>query len=214
MGTGSGRARAIWLAVLASTMILACCTSSGDDGEGTGDAASEGVSASRRTQSTEPPGSEPEAVRSYVEALLTGYDDAVNAIITDPDVAHDRTDPTVQGYLEVFEPRSEFADGALAGWAELADAVVTVRPLRSDSPMIESRLDGQVETVGDDEVSFAMCSDHQYRRYDGQGALQNVVDMAGRAGEGTAVRVDGEWRLRRLELRDDRPACTTEEDRP
>jgi len=36
-----------------------------------------------------------------------------------------------------------------------------------------------------------------------------VVDMVGRAGQGVAVRVDGRWRLRRLELRDDRPACAT-----
>jgi hypothetical protein len=121
----------------------------------------------------------------------------------------DRAAPVVVEYLDLFEPASTVADEALAGWADSADAGTTVRPLNSSTPMIVSRLDGDIEAAGDDEVSFATCADHHYQQYDGQGVVQNVVDMVGRAGQGVAVRVDGRWRLRRLELRDDRPACAS-----
>jgi hypothetical protein len=213
MSKGLWRAQPTLAVLVAGAVVLAGCSSSTDnDGDTRGAPSEEGASASPRTRSTEPPGSEPDAVRGYLEELLARYDNAVNAIIADPAVVRDRAHPEVQAYLDLFEPGSTVADDALAGWAESADAGMTVRPLLGDSPMIVSSLDGRVETVDDDEVSFATCADHQYQQHDGLGAVQDVVDVVGRAGEGVAVRVDGEWRLRRLELRDDRPACAAEGD--
>lgn len=212
MSKGLWRAQPTLAVLVVGAVVLAGCSSSTDDGDTRGAPSEEGASASPRRQSTEPPGSEPDAVRGYVEELLARYDNAVNAIIADPAVVRDRAHPEVQAYLDLFEPGSTVADDALAGWAESADAGMTVRPLRGDSPMIVSSLDGRVETVGDDEVRFATCADHQYQQHDGLGAVQDVVDMVGRAGEGVAVRVDGEWHLRRLELRDDMPACAAEGD--
>ena len=199
-------------ALLAAAVLVTGCSSSTADGDASAAASDGAVSASPRTPPTEPPGSEPDAVRRHVEALLTRYDAAVNAIIVDPTVVRDRASSAVQAYVELFEPGSSVADDAVNGWARSADAGITVQPLRHDAPMIASRLDGEVETVDDDEVRFATCADHQYQQYDGGGVLQDVVDVVGRAGEGVAVRVDGEWRLRRLELRDDRPACAPEGD--
>jgi hypothetical protein len=188
------------------------CTSSGNDDSTTvdrNDAGADSAGADRGSRTTEPPGSDSEAVTGYVEELLRRYDDAVATIIVDPAVVRDRSDPVVVEYLDLFEPGSEDADAALAGWADSADAGPTVRPINADTPMITSRLDGDVETVDDDEVGFATCAEHHYQLYDGQGVVQDVVEMVGRAGQGVAVRVDGRWRLRRLELRDDRPACAT-----
>jgi hypothetical protein len=195
-------------AAVVGAAVLAGCSRSTDAAGTRG--ADAGASAPARARPTEPPGSDADAVGGYVEGLLSRYDDAVNAIIAEPAAVRERAQPAVQAYLDVFEPGSEAADDALAGWAESADAGITVRPLRAGSQMIVSRLDGRVETLGDDEVRFATCADHRYRQYDGRGVLQDIVDTVGRAGEGIAVRVDGEWRLRKLELRDDRPACATE----
>lgn len=204
-----------WRRLLAAVAVLvmaalasAGCSLGSDDASGS--SSDLDSSGQRRTARSEPPGSDPAAVRGSIEELLARYDEAVNAIIADPAVVRDRDDPVVQAYLEVFEPESQAAADALAGWAQSADAGMTVRPLNAESPAIVSTLDGVVETVSDDEVRFATCADHHYQQYDGSGTVQDVVDMVGRAGEGVAVRIDGRWRLRQLELRDDRPGCTAE----
>jgi hypothetical protein len=213
-GRGARRAAGVLLAAgvaVAGALAATACASAGDgaggDHEGdTSSATADGGPGGRDSPTTEPSGRDPEAVTGYVEDLLRRYDAAVNAIIADPAVVRDRTDPLVAEYVGLFEPDSTVADEALAGWA---DAGTTVRPLNASTPMIASRLDGALEVVDDDEVGFATCAAHHYVLYDGQGAVQDVVDRVGQAGQGVAVRIDGRWHLRGIELRDDRPACAT-----
>ena len=205
------RGRVQWGVALlvAAALGAAACSSGGDGGDG-GQVSGGGASAERRAAGGQPSGDDPEAVRPYVEALVAGYDEAVNALVAEPSLAADRAAPTVRAYLDVFEPDSAEADEALAGWAGAGEEGGSVRPLNAATPMIATTVDGGVETVGDDEVVFATCAEHHYQQLDGTGTVVDVVDVVGLAGEGVAVRVDGAWRLRTLELRDDRPSCATE----
>lgn len=184
--------------------LAAGACSAGDD-EATGD--DDEVAGVPLEDGAEAPASDIEAVTGYVEDLLAGYEDAVNAILLDQQVTLDESSPEVAAYRALFEPGSEAVAEAMEGWQANAEAGVEYRLTDTGDPGIRSRLDGELEVVSDDEVTFPTCDEHHLLTYDGQGALVEEIRVVDLAGEGVAVRVDGHWYLRDLELSADAAPC-------
>lgn len=163
--------------------------------------------ASSRSGRSEPAGSDPVAVEPYLAELLVHYDQVVNQLAADPGIARDEDDPLVQEYLGLFEPDSEIAAGAIAAWVDNAEAGISVLPYNDEHPAQVFSVDGDVEAVSDDEVRFPICAERRHRIYDGEGRETQQTRYFPVSGVGVAVRLDGEWRLRRLELVDDGAGC-------
>jgi hypothetical protein len=146
-----------------------------------------------------PLGTEPEAVAAYVDDLLTSYNTSVNEIAATPTLANDPATPALEAYLGLFELDSAAASQAVAFWRNQAAVGDSTRPYSPDQPAFATRLDGSVETVSEDEVTFPTCVEVGYETVNAQGQRIDVEPGASVPGEGTAVLVDGEWRLRRLD---------------
>jgi len=154
------------------------------------------------TPTTQPPGTDPDAVEPIVEDLLARYDEIVNEIMLDQSVVTDRESEIVQDYLGVFEPDSDAAAQALDGWENDTEAGLSFAPSEAGGRAVVSRLDGEVDTVSDDEVRFPTCDEQNFDILDASGGVTDHVESDELPGEGVAVRVDGQWYLRELTLGD------------
>lgn len=193
------------LAVIGVT--VAACSGDDDDSSST----TTESTASSTTSSKQPAGTEPADVEPYITELLARYDEVTNQIIADPSVARDRSDPLIEDYLALVEPGSEALEGAIQTWVDNADEGITIGPYSEDAPPFETSLDGPIETVSEDEVRFTTCERQNYRKYDAQGRQTEFVTGQSVPGQGTAVRVDGEWRLRRLDIAGNLVGCQSGE---
>lgn len=194
------------LAALAVVALAGC----GDD-ESDGDSsppADTTESAGSTTPTTEPPGTSPVDVEPYVAELLVQYDDLTNQIVADPGVATDPDHPLVAEYRSLVEPGS-VADGAVQVWAGNAGRGVSIRAYDGTAPAYVTALDGEVVTVSADEVTFPTCERANYRKFDAEGRETEFVTGQATPGTGTAVRVDGEWRLRRMDIAGNAAGCRT-----
>ena len=192
---------------LAMVALVAC---GGDDDQSETPAPSSTTGrAPATTEATQPPGTSPVDVEPYIAELLVRFDDVTNQIVADPSVANDREHPLVAEYLSLVEPGS-LAEGAVQGWVDAAGQGISIRPYDDSAPSHVTALDGDVETVSADEVTFPTCERHHYRMYDAQGRETEFVTGQSIPGAGTAVRVDGEWRLRRIDIAEDTLGCRRE----
>lgn len=187
-------ARAVALVLLGALVAAAC----GDDDDDTSSRTTPPTE-DAATSTTEPPGTEPLEVQPYITDLLARYDEVTNQIVADPSVANDRNNPLIQDYLALVEPGSD-AEGAIQTWVDNAAQGITIRPYSDDAPPQATTVDGEIEAVSEEEVTFPTCVERNYRQYDGQGRETEFVTHQPVPGQGTAVRVDGEWRLRRVEI--------------
>lgn len=186
--------RALAIVLLAALVAAAC---GDDDGDASSDTTQPNDNGA--TSTTEPPGTKPGEVRPFIVDLLARYDEVTNEIVADPSVANDRENPLTQDYLAIVEPDSD-AEGAIQTWIDNAAEGITIRPYDDNAPAQVTSLDGDIETVSEDEVRFPTCVAQNYRQYDGQGRETEFVTGQSVPGQTTAVRVDGEWRLRRLDI--------------
>ncbi len=155
-----------------------------------------------------PLGSDPAAVAPYVEHLLASYSESVNLITATPTLATTAGDATVQAYLDVFEPDSAIAAQTVDYWHDQGVIGVSTRPYDPARPAFTTTLDGPVETVGDDEVTFPTCNELAFETVNADGQRVDVEPGASVPGEGTAVRVDDGWRLRRLDRFEGTEGCS------
>ena len=146
-----------------------------------------------------PLGTEPEAVAPYIDDLLTSYNTSVNEIAAAPTLATDPAASALEAYLRLFEPDSAAASQAVAFWRNQAAVGDSTRPYRPERPAFDTRIDGPVETVSEDEVTFPTCVEIAFETVNAQGQRLDVEPGASVPGEGTAVRIDDEWVLRRLD---------------
>lgn len=198
-------AKGLGVLLLGSLVAAAAC---GDDG-----AAESGTTqptGASTTSTGEPAGTEPGEVRPYIIGLLARYDEVTNEIVADPSVALDRDDPLIREYLDLVEPGSE-AEGAIDLWVDNAALGITIRPYSDDAPAEVTRLDGEIEPVSEDEVTFPTCVAQNYRQYDGQGRETEFATGQFVPGEMTVVRVEGEWRIRRDEIASNVVGCGGDE---
>jgi hypothetical protein len=196
-------------------LLLAAACSSGDDDDATADdkspAEESHASAEDETTTTaaaEPAGSRPDEVAPYLQDLLQRYDEAVTKIVADPEVANDPDDPLVQEFLSLFEPGSDFAAGSIEGWTTFADQGTTLTPVADGEQVSETTLEGQMQPVGDDEVTFGHCTVLRYVLYR-DGDESQRVERQLLPGNGRAVRVDGHWRLADITTPPDLQGCLT-----
>jgi len=194
--------RAMFVLGVAGLVPLAAC--GGDD---------ESSAAERDEPSppeTEVPETDPEVVRPLIAELLLQYDEVVNEIVADPSVARDPEDSLIQEYLGLFEPGNEPARELIDLWVTRADEGLSTQPFSDELPASRSRLDGEIELRTADEVAFPICVERRHLIYDGAGRLQQRTPYREQPGDGVAVRVDGQWRLRERVVFSDTATCRTE----
>lgn len=206
--------RSLLASVLAALalVVAGCGDGSSEDGSSSeGDERTEPESGGRaRTPVTQPAATDAAAVTPFISELLVAHDEVVNQIIADPSVAEDPSDPLIEEFLGLFELDSDNAEELLGAWAERADEGLSTEPFDEEYPTTSSRLDGEVDPRGDDEVWFPYCSIRRYRVVDGDGNVVQEVPRQDQPGEGVAVRIDGEWRLRELSVVTNAFGCRTE----
>jgi hypothetical protein len=205
MNAATGRAPAALLVPLA-LLAVACA----DDDDGGRSAAVDDIGVTTPDRDGVPPGTDPAAVAPYLEDLLVDYDAAVNQITASPARAAAADDPVVRGYLDVFEPDSEIAAGAVAFWRDQGAVGLSTRPYAPDAPAFTTRVDGEVQTVSGGEVRFPTCGKAQYETVDAAGRRVDVEPGASVPGEGTAVLVGDEWKLRRIDQFTGTDGCSGE----
>jgi hypothetical protein len=189
-------------AALVALLVLAgACTSDDDDSTDRGSSAdleSEGGAL------------DADQVQDEIAGLLVDYDHVVNQIIADPQVTKNPDDPLVAQYLDLFEPDSDFADQALDTWRNNADEGITIEPYDDEHPANVTRLDGDVEIVGDDEVRFPTCSEFRQLVHQGGRVVEGLPFME-QPGESVVVRHDDDWVFRRRDVFTDVPECATDD---
>jgi hypothetical protein len=170
----------------------ACGTASDDDG-----ATPIGAPAPDRT--AVPLGTSPRAVVPYLEDLLETYNGSVNEISAAPTSVLDVEGPAARAYLDVFEPGSDVAAQAIAHWHDQGVIGESTRPYDAERPAFVTSLDGEVETISEDEVTFPTCNELAFETVNAAGQRVDVEPGASVPGMGTAVRVGDGWLLRRLD---------------
>jgi hypothetical protein len=210
-GSASRRARVAGVAAAWLLTAVAAAGLAGGCSGNEGGAAASDDGAAAPDRSTEPPGSEPDAVRPYIDTLLADNDEVVNEIVADPSVARDATHPLVEEYLGLYEPGSEVAAALVDRWVARAEEGLVTQPFSAAHPPTVSSIDGEVTTVSDDEVGFPYCLTQRLVVLNHDGVVQNRVALRHQRGEGAAVRVDGHWRLREISVREDTGRCEREE---
>lgn len=204
-GSAAGRAvrparPAVVLAVALSLAVVAGgCGGGGAGGAGGGDDESAVGGATVPDRVDVPLGTEPEAVAPYIDDLLTSYNTSVNEIAAAPTLANDPAGPALEAYLGLFEHDSAAASQAVAFWRNQAAVGDSTRRYSPDRPAFDTRIDGPVETVSEDEVTFPTCVEVAFETVNAQGQRVDVEPGASVPGEGTAVRIGDGWRLRRLD---------------
>jgi protein-disulfide isomerase len=153
----------------------------------------------------EPPGTDPDAVKPYIAALLTRYDEVTSQIVADPDIA---ADPNHELYAELhalMDPNSEMTEAVTQALVDRGERGVSVTAFGDAERPITRTVDGDVETVSESEVSFPVCTRYDYRM-----ETSSRIDTAEnelRRSEGTAVRIDGHWVISVLEGNEDAVDC-------
>jgi hypothetical protein len=126
--------------------------------------------------------------------LMARYDTATTAILEDPRIASDVSDPRVAAYESVFVADSSFSKGALASWAQEGAQGRAYRP-GADGQLLKSRVVSV--STGTDSAAFDVCTAKSFVIVDSSG--QTIGSEGGvAAAHGVAVRDDGEWKLRDL----------------
>ncbi|HEY8543696.1 MAG TPA: hypothetical protein VIL36_01565 [Acidimicrobiales bacterium] len=194
-----------WTAAPAVTIAVAVALAAGACGSGPGDASDGDTRGTDDIAGVEPgareTGDAADDLRAELEDLLARHDTVTSRIMADPSVVHDAGSALVDEYLDLFEPGSEQTANALARWAERADSGTSVESTDPDVPAISYRLDeDELPAPDGDEVTFRICSVERYVVYGPGGDVEDMVDNPGTPGTATAVRVDGEWRLRSIDV--------------
>lgn len=165
-----------------------------------------------RTPVTQPAATDADTVAPFIAELLIAHDQVVNQIIADPSVAEDPSNPLIEEFLALFDLDSESAQTLLDGWAQRADEGLRTEPFSEDYPTTSSQLDGEIEVQNEDEVRFPYCSIRRFRVVDADGNVVQEMPRQDQPGEGVAVRVDGQWRLRELSVSSNVYGCRTDGD--
>jgi len=203
---GAGRVirRSQRILVVLAVVILGACSNGDNEGSGSSTTENGGsstastsasTSTSLRSKTTEPPATDIAAVTPVLQALINRYDAAVAAILVDPRVAVDRSNPPVRAYLELLTSASGLADTALEFWiSEGAQGrfyragprgqmyASTIQSVAADSP---------------DQATFVVCSLRSISIVDASG-VELSAEGGQSAGSVVAVRSDGAWLIRDL----------------
>jgi len=181
-----------------------CSDDSADGGPGTTErreaTTSTGATTTSSPPTTQPPASDPEALRPVLDQLLRDWDVAYTDALADPAaVVDDPEHPVRAEFSAIFTEDSPYLADLDTLVASFADQDLRVESTRSDTAQTSEFL--RTTTITDDEnVAFVWCSfDDSTQVRASTGAV--VSDEVGISqGEGTAVRVEGAWKLHTLHL--------------
>lgn len=168
-------------------------------GDDDGEDADPGPSEVTTTTTSQPPGDDPAAVEPYVVELLARFDEVTDQIVRDPSVVEDPESPLIEQLEAIYAPDAEGMAGSLQAFRRDADAGLRSEPVNSDTT-IRTDVTGEVETVDENTVTVPVCSVMTYRRLDRDGAVHELIAYLAQPGEVTAVRVEGVWRLERVDV--------------
>jgi hypothetical protein len=200
--TRRGRLKATAAIVLTVTLLTVACS----DDDSTATDSMESTTSSRPTTTTTEADDGRSALEQQIEGLLRRYDDVTAEIVADPDIAGDREHPLYAELLELLVPETEMTRAVVSSLVQRGERGEYQLPVEGAQRPVERRLDGSVDRVSDNEVSFPLCTLLQYRDFDQQDRQRRILPGLVEAGTGYAMRVGGEWRLSRLET-GDRTSC-------
>ncbi|HEX8802861.1 MAG TPA: hypothetical protein VF743_01670 [Acidimicrobiales bacterium] len=150
----------------------------------------------------------PTEVQQEIEDLLHEYDEITSEITADAAVAADRDHPLYDQLRNLMQSDSDMTDAVVEALVSRGRRGISQRPYEEGELPVRRELDGTVEAVSDTEVTFPICTHLSYRLYDGQDRQTTVLPGLVEPGNGTAVLVEGEWRISRFEnVEDDDAAC-------
>ena len=192
------------VAALSAALSTAAC---GDDDDAESSDSSETTAA--RPTTTEPDTTDPDDIESDIQELLHSYDEVLNEIVSDPEVASNPDHPLYGDLRDLMAPGSEMTDALVDVLSQRADQGVYQLPYEDGDLTSERTVDGEVEMVSDTEVRFPICTLRNYRTFTGDQQMGFSHDRA-EAGRGSAVRVSGAWRLNRLENLEEMTSCGEE----
>ncbi len=131
------------------------------------------------------------------QSLIDRYDAVVAAILADPRVATDLTNPKIVAYLALFPPNDAFTATPLKFWANEGALGRFYRP--GPGGAISKSTVRQVTATSETEASFDICVVKSTSIVDASG---NILESSGGPTAGTiaVVKVDGVWLIRDLTL--------------
>jgi hypothetical protein len=197
--------RVLAAATVALTLTAAC---GGDDDESADESSATTATTAPATTAAsdeEPPGTDPEAVEPYLDALLRRYDEITSQIVADPEIAADGEHDLYTDLRSVMDPNSEMTDAIVQALVRRGEQGSSQTALDDSELPVERAVDGDVETVSPTEVRFPVCNRFNYR-ITGAGRYE-VSDGREERTQGIAVSVDGHWVISRLEGNDDPVGC-------
>ena len=132
-----------------------------------------------------------------LQSLIDRYDAVVAAILADPRVATDVTNPKIVAYLALFPPNDAFTATPLKFWANEGALGRFYRP--GPGGAISKSTVRQVTATSQSEASFDICVVKSTTIVDASG---NILESSGGPTAGTiaVVKVDGVWLIRDLTL--------------
>lgn len=197
---------AAYIAASLALLVLAFGSCSGDDADGgaaTTQSTSPPSSSSSSTVITpasDPPASEGTAIGPIMDDLLHRWDVAYTEALEDPaEVVADSDHRVREEFEQLFTADSPYLADLDLLVGSFADADLRVEPTSSETAQTTRFL--RTTTIhSQDALDFVWCSfDDSAQVAASTGAI--VSDEVGiTEGTGTAVRVDGSWRLQRLQV--------------
>lgn len=181
-----------------------CSDDSADGGPSTterrGAAISAATTSTTSPSTTQPPASDAEALRTVLDQLLHEWDVAYTDALADPPAVVDDPEHAVRGeFAAIFTEDSPYLADLDTLVGSFADQDLRVEPSGSGTAQTSQFLRATAVT-DDDNIAFVWCSFDDSTQV--QASTGTVVsDQVGISqGEGTAVRVDGVWKLHTLHL--------------
>jgi hypothetical protein len=134
-------------------------------------------------------------LESVFQSLVERYDAATEAILADPRVANDPSNPLIQAYLALFPKDSKFALGGVKNWVDEGNKGRFYKPGPAGKMTISKFV--KVVSSTDTEARFTYCAYESMAVFDING---NPLEASGGVipVEAVAVNVDGVWLFRDL----------------
>jgi hypothetical protein len=201
------RRRCVALAVGFVLAILVVGACSDDDDTAGEENSTSTTEAPATTTTTQPPGTDPAEVQPYIEDLIVQLDEITDEIVRDPSVALEADAPLLAELEEIHAP-GEAYDARLSTYRRNAENGLRLEPLNADH-VSTSTLSGPLTTIDENTIEGPLCTLNTYRALNAAGQLVEVKDRLAHPGMVTASRVDGTWKIQRID-EDDTQVCEVE----
>jgi len=189
--------------VVAVCLLLGAC---GDDGEASGEEDdTKTTTTDESTPTTQPPGTDPEAVQPIVEDLVVELGELHDEMGQTPSLVTDPEADVADRLRALYAPTSEDVDRILDAYETHAANGSHYEAIAGGEPTYRTEILGEVQEVDENTVEFYTCTTYHHRLV-GSSQGGETLDGMTHPGQGTAKRVDGVWLIEHTVL-DDSQAC-------